>query len=150
MVWVRLLFKLTTASSFAAAVVIALAGSLASARDDATAICTAAAEGYDAAIASGDDAKVAALFTTDGTWNTPSGIFQGRDAITLRVNWAVQAHAKDRDTVKIARHVGDTIVCSGAYTLTSPGPPHARYTGNWTNVLTKIGNIWMIADMSIN
>lgn len=143
------MFRLT-AASLAAAVLIGVVCPPAAARDDAVAVCTAAVAGYDAAIASGDAAKVAARFTTDGTWNTPSGIFQGRDAIAQRSAYTENIHAIDRETVKIARHVGNIIVCSGAYTLTSPGPPHARYTGNWTNVLIKIGSQWMIADSSIN
>lgn len=51
------------------------------AADDAAAICNAAISAYGAAGASGDPAKMAAVFAPDGELVSPYGFLAGHDAL---------------------------------------------------------------------
>jgi uncharacterized protein (TIGR02246 family) len=143
--WLRL-----TISSFLAAVAIAAgATGPAFAQDDAQTVCNTAIAAYEAAVATGDPAKVADRFMTDGTFNAPEGIFQGRQAIAAYMKPG--AATKDSDTLKYARQVGNSVVCSGGFVVTlGPGAPVKELIGNYTKLLTKSANDWLIADLSVN
>src|ERR1035438_5198662 len=113
-------------------------------RPSATAI-----SGYEAAVASGAPANVAARFTTDGTFNTPKGIFQGRAALAQYNMGRIKPRVKDSDTLEIARYVAGVVLCSGGFTFTlAPGGPMKEIGGNWTKVLTKSGKD-VVVDLNV-
>lgn len=87
------------------------------------AACKATAGTYQAAIASGDPAKIAAQYTADGTLTTPEGTFQGRRAITAYEAAFVKPGVSNEDAFKTARRVGgNAIRYSGGYTFTFMRP----------------------------
>jgi uncharacterized protein (TIGR02246 family) len=146
-----MMLRLTVPSLLVAVAIVTGAAGPAAAQNDAEAICNTAISAYVAAVASGDPANVAARFATDGTFNTPQGIFQGRSAIAQYDMGVIKPGAKDSDTLKVARYVDGAVLCSGGFTFTlAPGGPVKEIGGNWTKVLTKSRNGWLMADLSIN
>ena len=109
------------------------------------AACKTGAAAYEAAVASGDPAKVAARFTADGVLTTPEGIVEGPQAILAFEKADLKPGSKDVDTFKTARMLGNAVVCSGGYTFTvAPGGAANESTGTWTKVLSKSGNDWRL------
>lgn len=140
---------ITTRTLLAAGIASLAATSPALAEDDAQTVCTAAVSAYEAAVATGDASNVAARFMSDGTFNAPEGIFQGREAIAAYMKPG--AATKDSDTLKFARQVGSSVVCSGGFVVTlGPGAPVKQVVGNYTKILTKKGDEWLIADLTVN
>ena len=68
------------------------------AADDAAAICNAAVNAYEAAVASGDLVKLAATYAPDGELVTPFGVLTGREAITEANAPSMKPGDKDLDT----------------------------------------------------
>ncbi len=139
-------------SCFLATVAIVSSTSLpANAQDDAKMACQAMDATFEAALESGDPAKVVALYTADGEMNAPQGIFQGTEAIGAFAKTFMKPGLKDNGVLKSTRQVGNVLVCSGDYTLTfPPGSPVKEVTGHYTRVLTKSGNDWRLAQLTYN
>ena len=143
--------KITVPSVLVAFAVVARSAAPAPAQEDAKSICNTATAAFEHAFASGDPAKVAARFTADGTETTPFGIFQGRRAIAKFNEPAVKPGAKNVDTQKAARQFGGVVLCSGGYTTTfAPGNPVKTGSGQYTKVLVKSGDEWLLADLSFS
>lgn len=137
---------LLAAGTFAAVVPPALA------QGDAMDHCMAAGAAYEAAIDSGDPAKVAAQFTVDGVLTAPEGIFHGPHAIAAYAGAFVKPGVTDVDTFKTARMVGgDVVVCSGGYSLTfAPGSPMKEATGTWTKVVARSRHEWRLEQLTFS
>ena len=83
-------------SCFLATVAIVSSTSLpANAQDDAKVACQAMDATFEAALESGDPAKVVALYTADGEMNAPEGIFQGTEAIAAFAKAFMKPGLKD-------------------------------------------------------
>jgi ketosteroid isomerase-like protein len=146
-----LLRFITSCLLIAGATVTGVASSPALAQDDPVTICNTAITAFEAAVASGDPAKVAARFTTDGTETTPFGIFQGPQAIAQFNAGSTKPGAKDSDTLKTAQRLGDAVLCTGSNTFTfAPGSPMKDVAGYWTKVLIKIKNQWLLTSLTFN
>jgi uncharacterized protein (TIGR02246 family) len=77
------------------------------AADDAAAICKTTAAAYNAAVPTGDPAKMAAVFAPDGEFVTPWGLMAGRDATIKFYASYMKAGDKQTDTFTSSRLIGD-------------------------------------------
>ena len=75
--------------------------------EDADAICKASMDAYRVATASGDAAKLAAVYAPGGELVGPYGIVQARDALIKMFASYMKAGDKDEDTLTSARMIGD-------------------------------------------
>jgi uncharacterized protein (TIGR02246 family) len=116
------------------------------AADDATAICNAAISAYGAAAASGDPAKMAAVYAPDGEIVSPYGFVAGHDALVKFYAW-MKPGDKEVDTSTSARMIGDVALCTGGYTFT-PASATSGEKGFWTKVVGKVGGEWKILNLS--
>jgi uncharacterized protein (TIGR02246 family) len=117
------------------------------AADDATAICNAAISAYGAAAASGDPAKMAAVYAPDGEWVSPYGFHAGHDALVKFYASFMKPGDRDVDTVTSARMIGDVALCTGGYTFT-PASAASGEKGYWTKVVGKVGGEWKILNLT--
>ena len=116
--------------------------------EDATVICKASMAAYGTATASGDAAKLAAVFAPDGELVGPYGVVQGRDALTKTFASYMKVGDKDEDTLTSARMLGDTVLCTGGYTYTRAAAGSTDEKGFWTKVAGKVGGEWKILNLS--
>jgi uncharacterized protein (TIGR02246 family) len=119
------------------------------AADDATAICNAAFSAYSAAAATGDPAKMAAIFSPNGEVVSPWGYVAGHDALVKMYSGFMKPGDKEADTNTTARMVGDVAVCTGAYTFT-PASTTTDQKGTFTKVVAKVGGEWKIENLTYN
>jgi hypothetical protein len=96
------------------------------AADDATAVCNAAIGPYAASIASGDPAKLAAVYALDGELVSPWGVVAGHDALVKTFASYLKPGDKGVDTLSSARMIGDLALCTGGYTSPRPRPRRTR------------------------
>ena len=116
--------------------------------EDANAICKASMDAYGVATASGDAAKLAAVYAPDGELVGPYGIVQGRDALIKMFASYMKAGDKDEDTLTSARMIGDVALCTGGYTYTPAAAGSTDEKGFWTKVAGKVGGEWRILNLS--
>jgi hypothetical protein len=121
----------------------------AQAADDAPAICKTITDGFSAGVASGDSANVGALFAPNGQAISGYGILTGPEAITKSYAAFVKPGATHADTVMSAQMVGDVVLCSGGWTMSSPAFP-APIKGFYTKVVGKVGSNWKILVLTSN
>jgi ketosteroid isomerase-like protein len=117
------------------------------AADDATAICNAAISAYGTVAASGDPAKMAAVYAPDGEVVSPYGFVAGHDALTKMYSSFMKPGDKEVDTRTSARMIGDVAVCTGGYTFT-PASATSGEKGFWTKVVGKVGGEWKILNLT--
>ncbi len=111
--------------------------------------CQAMDATFEAALESGDLAKVVALYTAAGEMNRPEGMFQGTEKIAAFDKAFIKPGLEDDGALKSTRQVGNVLVCSGDYALTfPPGSPVKEVTGHYIRVLTKSGNGWRLAQLT--
>jgi uncharacterized protein (TIGR02246 family) len=121
----------------------------ASAADDAAAICKTTAAAYNAAVPTGDPAKMAAVFAPDGEFVTPWGLMAGRNAITKYYASYMKAGDKQIDSFTSSRLIGDVALCTGTFNF-EPASGGAASKGNWTKVSGKVGGEWKILNLTAN
>ena len=106
-----------------------LGGGPALAADDAATICKAKAALSNAAVPTGDPAKMAAVFTPDGEVVTPWGLMAGRDAIIKYYASYMKAGDKQTDTFTSSRLIGDIALCTGTFSSRRPRATPTRAIG---------------------
>jgi hypothetical protein len=133
----------------AGAIVPGMARFPALAQDEAVGpICNEVEAAYIAASDGGVPSELGARFGQDGTLASPYGIFKGRDAITHYFKFIKRGN-KLRVELKSEQKVGSAVLCTGIYTVTfAPGGPIKRIAGNYTKVLAKTGNVWLISNLT--
>jgi uncharacterized protein (TIGR02246 family) len=104
---------------------------------------------YDA----GDAAALAALFTSDGVFNAPSGaVVKGRDAIEKALAGRIKAGwTKETVTTTDAGMAGTAVWASGEYGLVGSGEQAGKQSGGhfgW--VLLRDGDAWRAAMLTAN
>jgi uncharacterized protein (TIGR02246 family) len=115
---------------------------------DATAACNAAISAYGAAAASGDPAKMAAVYAPDGENVSPYGFVAGHDALVKMYASFMKPGDKSVDTVTSARMLGvDVALCTGGNTFT-PASAKSGQKGSWTKVVGKVGDEWKILNLT--
>ena len=92
------------------------------AADDAAAICNAAISAYGAAAATGDPAKMAAVYAPDGEVVSPYGFVAGHDALVKMYASFMKPGDKQVDTLASSHMIGDVAFCTGG----SRSPPRWR------------------------
>jgi hypothetical protein len=117
------------------------------AADDATAICNAAMSAYGAAAATGDPAKMAAVYAPNGEVVSPFGFVAGRDALVKMYASFMKPGDKEVDTATSARMIGDAAPCTGGFTFT-PASATSGEKGFWTKVVGKVGGEWKILNLT--
>src|ERR1700751_5321444 len=85
------------------------------AADVAAAICKTTAAAYNAAVPTGDPAKMAAVFAPDGELVTPWGVMAGRDAVIKYYASYMKAGDKQIDAFTSSRLIGDVALCTGTF-----------------------------------
>jgi hypothetical protein len=138
--------NLVISSCLAGVVALAVCGP-ALAAEDAAAVCRLMGNAFEAAVATGDPAKLAATYAPDGQYVDESGVVTGREAITKA---GLPPGAKDVDTFTSSRMVGDIALCSGGYTFTFTGGPPGGIKGYWTKVVGKVDGGWKILVLTTN
>jgi len=122
---------------------------VAHAQSDPMAVCRANTAAWAAAVATGDPAKIGALFAPDAVWVAPEGTLQGGQEITRSAEGWLKPGAKHVGTATAARQVGDVVLCSGEATYTfAPGGPAKELKSRWAEVLTRSGNEWRIEQVA--
>jgi hypothetical protein len=121
------------------------------AEDTAATICNAAFSAYGAAAASGDPAKMVALFSPNGQVVGPYGYFAGHDALVKMYSAFMKPGDKESDSDTTGRMVGgiDVAVCTGSYTFT-PASTTTDQKGTFTKVVAKVGGEWKIENLTWN
>jgi uncharacterized protein (TIGR02246 family) len=119
----------------------------AQAADDATTICNAAISAYGAAAATGDPAKMAAVYAPDGEVVSPYGFVAGRDALIKMYASFMKPGDKEVDTATSARMISDGALCTGGFTFT-PASATSGEKGFWTKVVGKVGGEWKILNLT--
>jgi ketosteroid isomerase-like protein len=114
---------------------------------DATAACNAAISAYGAAAASGDPAKMAAVYAPDGENVSPYGFVAGHDALVKMYASFMKPGDKSVDTLTSARMIGDMALCTGGNTFT-PASATSGEKGFWTKVVGKVGGEWKILNLT--
>ena len=117
------------------------------AADDATAVCNVAISAYGAAAATGDPAKMAAVYAPDGEVVSPYGFVAGHDALVKMYASFMKLGDKEVDTSTSARMIGDVALCTGGFTFT-PASGKSGSTGFWTKVVGKVGGEWKILNLT--
>jgi hypothetical protein len=117
------------------------------AAEDAAAICKAAISAYGAGIASGDPAKLAAVYAPDGELVSPWGVVGGHDGLVKTFASYMKPGDKDVDTLTSSRMIGDLALCTGGYTFT-PASGGSGEKGFWTKVVGKVGGDWKILNLT--
>ncbi|MGB7977318.1 MAG: DUF4440 domain-containing protein [Roseiarcus sp.] len=117
------------------------------AADDAAAICNAAISAYGAAAASGDSAKMVAVYAPDGELVSPYGFLAGHDTLVKFYASFMKPGDKDVFTVAGARMIGDVALCTGGITF-KPASGATESKGFWTRVLGKVGNDWKLLNLT--
>ena len=119
------------------------------AADDAAAICKVAISAYGAAAASGDAAKMAAVFAPDGELVSPWGFVAGHDALVETYASSMKPGDKEVDTQTSSRMIGDVALCTGGWAFT-PASGASDSKGSWTKVVGKVGGEWKILNLTYN
>jgi uncharacterized protein (TIGR02246 family) len=117
------------------------------AADDATTACNAAISAYGTAAASGDPAKMAAVYAPDGELVSSYGFLAGHDALVKFYASFMKPGDKEVDTSTSARMIGDTALCTGGFTFT-PASATSGEKGFWTKVVGKVGGEWKILNLT--
>jgi ketosteroid isomerase-like protein len=117
------------------------------AADDAVAICNAAISAYEAAAASGDPAKMAAVYAPNGELVSPYGFLAGHDALVKFYASFMKPGDKDVFTVASASIVGSVALCTGGITF-KPASGATESKGFWTRVLAKVGDDWKLLNLT--
>jgi hypothetical protein len=117
------------------------------AADDATAVCNAAMSAYGAAAATGDPAKMAAVYAPNAEVVSPYGFVAGRDALIKMYASFMKPGDKEVDSSTSARMIGDVALCTGGYTFT-PASATSGEKGSWTKVVGKVGGEWKILNLT--
>ena len=116
------------------------------AAEDAAAICKATSGAYVAA--TGDPAKMAAVYATDGEFVTPWGVIAGRDALIKFYASFMKPGDKHADTFTSSRSIGVAILCTGDFTFTPATGDVSK--GYWTKLAGKVGGDWKILNLTYN
>jgi ketosteroid isomerase-like protein len=117
------------------------------AADDATAVCNVAISAYGAAAATGDPAKMAAVYAPNGEVVSPYGFVAGHDALVKMYASFMKLGDKEVDTSTSARMIGDVALCTGGFTFT-PASATSGEKGSWTKVVGKVGGEWKILNLT--
>ena len=117
------------------------------AADDATTACNAAISAYGAAAATGDPAKMAAVYAPNGEVVSPYGFLAGHDALVKFYASFMKPGDKEVDTSTSARMICDVALCTGGYTFT-PASATSGEKGFWTKVVGKVGGGWKILNLT--
>ena len=117
------------------------------AADDATAICKAAISAYGAAAATGDPAKMAAVYAPDSEVVSPYGFVAGHEALVKMYASFMKPGDKEVDTSTSARMIGDVALCTGGFTFT-PASATSGEKGSWTKIVGKVGGEWKILNLT--
>jgi ketosteroid isomerase-like protein len=117
------------------------------AADDATAVCNVAISAYGAAAATGDPAKMAAVYAPDGEVVSPYGFVAGHDALVRMYASFMKPGDKEVDTSTSARMIGDVALCTGGFTFT-PASATSGEKGSWTKIVGKVGGEWKILNLT--
>ncbi len=115
------------------------------------AVCRANTEAWVAAVATGDPARIGALFSAEAVWVSEEGLFRGPQEITRFVEAWLQPGAKHVAAITAAREVGDVVLCSGETTFTfAPGSPIAakEVKNRWGEALTRSGDGWLTEQLT--
>src|SRR5882757_29412 len=102
---------------------------------------------YGAAAASGDPAKMAAVYAPDGENVSPYGFVAGHDALVKMYASFVKPGDKSVDTLTSARMIGDIALCTGGNTFTKASTTSGE-KGFWTKVVGKVGGEWKILNLT--
>ena len=123
----------------------------AQAEDTAATICNAMFSAYSAAAASGDPAKMAALFSPNGEVVSPWGYVAGHDALVKMYASFMKPGDKEADSDTTGRFVGgiDVAVCTGSYQFT-PAAATTDQKGTFTKVVAKVDGEWKIENLTYN
>ena len=113
---------------------------------------------YEEAVNNNDAAAVAAFFTEDAIWVTPTGPLYGRQAIEKQVaEWFKGARCSnhiDKRDPNSPRIVGtaDNITSSGEWSQTwqAPGGKPVQLKGYWSAIETRVGDDWKIRMLTAN
>lgn len=121
------------------------------AEDTAATICNAAFSAYSAAAATGDPAKMVAIFSPNGEVVSPWGYVAGHDALVKMYSGFMKPGDKETDSNTTARMVGgiDVAVCTGSYAFT-PASTTTDQKGTFTKVVAKVGGEWKIENLTYN
>ncbi len=121
------------------------------AEDTAATICNATFSAYSVAAASGDPAKMVAIFSPNGEVVSPWGYVAGHDALVKMYSGFMKPGDKETDSNTTARMVGgiDVAVCTGSYTFT-PAASATDQRGTFTKVVAKVGGEWKIENLTYN
>jgi uncharacterized protein (TIGR02246 family) len=117
------------------------------AADDATAVCNAVISAYEAAAATGDPAKMAAVYARDGEVVSPFGFVAGHDGLVKMYASFMKPGDKEIDTSTSARMIGDVALCTGGFTFT-PASATSGEKGSWTKVVGNFGGEWKILNLT--
>jgi uncharacterized protein (TIGR02246 family) len=139
-------YRSLVSSSFLIGASLILCGQ-AHAAEDATAACNAAITAYGAAAATGDPAKMAAVYAPDGEVVSPYGFVAGRDALVKMYASFMKPGDQEVDTRTSARMIGDVAVCTGGYTFTRASATSGE-KGFWTKVVGKVSGEWKILNLT--
>jgi uncharacterized protein (TIGR02246 family) len=96
------------------------------AADDATTACNAAISAYGAAAATGDPAKMAAVYAPDGEVVSPYGFISGHDALVKFYASFMKPGDKEGDTSTSARMIATWRCAPAAIRSRRPRPHPAR------------------------
>jgi len=121
------------------------------AEDTAATICNAMFSAYSAAAATGDPAKMAAIFSPNGEVVSPWGYVAGHDALVKMYSGFMKAGDTESDSNTTARMVGgiDVAVCTGSYSFT-PASATTDQKGTFTKVVAKVNGEWKIENLTYN
>ena len=119
------------------------------AADDTAAICNSAISAYGTAAASGDPAKMAAVYAPDGEFVSPYGVVAGHDALVKTYASFMKPGDKQVDTLTSSRMIGDVVLCTGGWTFT-PASGASDGKGFWTKIVGKVGGEWKILNLTYN
>jgi uncharacterized protein (TIGR02246 family) len=104
-------------------------------------------QGFAAAYNRGDADAMAAAFTENAIRVTPSGIFQGRDAIRRSFRSALSMGLHDYSVQRtIARSDGDRVFHAGEWQATLKDQP---FHGYYTAILVREGNVAKIMEETV-
>jgi ketosteroid isomerase-like protein len=117
------------------------------AAEDATAVCNVAISAYGAAAATGDPAKMAAVYAPEGEVVSPYGFVAGHDALVRMYASFMKPGDKEIDTATSARMIGDVALCTGCFTFT-PASATSGEKGSWTKIVGKVGGEWKILNLT--
>jgi uncharacterized protein (TIGR02246 family) len=113
---------------------------------DAKAVCNAAISAFEAAVATGDAAKMAAVYAPDGELVSPWGVAAGHDALVKFYAPFMKAGDKQVDTPTSARMTDNAALCTGGFAFTpASGTP---VKGFYTKFVGKVGGEWKLLNLT--